>query len=497
MRKLIGNSQRRIGLASGAVLTAFLLHACSQTPATSSQSEIDPLDALVATAAYPYTEDQFLPDEYRHLTDERGDAAIAASANTFSPEVAVDWFYLAYASVKAEKWSPPVASRTYGYAGVTLYEALHPGMRGYQSLRGQLNELRWTPPAGHGDYHWPTVANNAMATILALQFEGGSEATITSIKALQKKFNDQYRPGLRPLTYYRSIARGIAVGLTIAWWAKHDGYDLYHNCTNVTIPTGPQYWVPTAPAFLAPLEPCWGQMRPFVLDDSRSCDPGDHPAYSEETTSTFYLEGKEVYDVSTSLTAEQLTIAQYWADGPGVTGTPPGHSISILCQILESGNYDLSKAAEAFAKVGIGVADAFISCWQAKYEYNLLRPITYIRRLFNPTYLSPIGTPNFPEYTSGHSVQSGATAEIMTDLFGEMSFTDNTHADRGFAPRTFDNFFDCANEAAISRLYGGIHYRAAIDLGVQQGVCVGAQVNALRFRKGSHHRESNEMSVQQ
>jgi hypothetical protein len=140
-------------------------------------------------------------------------------------------------------------------------------------------------------------------------------------------------------------------------------------------------------------------------------------------------------------------------------------------------------AAEAYARVAIAVADAFIACWWTKYEYELLRPVTYVHKVLGDTvWMPPVNTPPFPEYTSGHSVQSAATAQVLTDLFGEITFTDRTHETLGFVPRTFSSFFAYAEEAAISRLYGGIHFRAAIELGIEQGKCIGQQVSALQFR---------------
>jgi hypothetical protein len=178
-----------------------------------------------------------------------------------------------------------------------------------------------------------------------------------------------------------------------------------------------------------------------------------------------------------------LAIALYWADDPGLTGTPPGHSLSILSQVLVQQGSALGVAAEAYARVGLAVADAFIACWWTKYEYNLLRPITYVHEvLADPAWITPVNTPPFPEYTSGHSVQSAATAQVLTGLFGEMTFTDHTHGELGLAPRTFTSFFAYAEEAAISRLYGGIHFRSAIELGIEQGKCIGERVNALQFR---------------
>jgi membrane-associated phospholipid phosphatase len=131
----------------------------------------------------------------------------------------------------------------------------------------------------------------------------------------------------------------------------------------------------------------------------------------------------------------------------------------------------------------MAVCDAFVACWHQKYGYNLLRPVTYVRRHFDPTWLPVLVTPPFPEYPSGHSVQSGAAFQVLTDLYGQnYGFVDHTHDNRGLSPRSFDSFLDAAEEAAISRLYGGIHFRAAIDNGVVQGRCIGQAISALPMR---------------
>jgi hypothetical protein len=168
---------------------------------------------------------------------------------------------------------------------------------------------------------------------------------------------------------------------------------------------------------------------------------------------------------------------------PGRLPRRPATRSPITTQILRHEDASLARAAEAYAKVGIGVCDAFIACWYEKYVYNLLRPVTYVRRLLDPAWLSVLVTPPFPEYTSGHSVQSGAAFQVLTDLFGDgYAFVDHTHDERGFAPRSFGAFFDAAEEAAISRLYGGIHFRSAIVNGVTQGKCIGQAAGALPFR---------------
>jgi membrane-associated phospholipid phosphatase len=250
-----------------------------------------------------------------------------------------------------------------------------------------------------------------------------------------------------------------------------------NNCP-YTPPVGPGLWVPTPPSFApSPLQPCWGQLRPWVLTSSDECAPPPPPAYATDPTSAFYALALEVYNTNLYLTDEQQTIALYWADNAGVTGTPPGHWVAIVGQFARHQSLALMAAAEAYARLGLAVADAFIGCWQTKYTANLLRPVTYIQDVIDPTWLPLLVTPNFPAYTSGHATQSGAAATVLTDMFGVVAFTDTLFADHGLvppqAPRTFTSFAEATEEAAISRLYAGIHYSSDNNNGLAQGRCIG------------------------
>ena len=412
----------------------------------------------------------------------------SAPVDKFNAEVAVTWFDLLYDVVKAENLSPPVAARAYGIAGVTLYEAIVPSSPYHTSLVGQLNNLSSLPqPQRHKKYHWPTVANSALATVLRQLFPNASAGSLAAIEALEQHFASVFRSDVPPPFFARSVTQGQLVADAVFDWAATDGYATLNNCP-FTPPRGPGLWVPTPPAFALPLQPCWGQLVPFVLSSGAECAPPPHPPYSEDPASQFFLDAKEVYDTVTALTPEQQTIAQYWADGPGATGTPAGHWIAIVGQLAATDNLSLVTAAEAYARVGIAVADSFIACWDTKYHYNLLRPVTYIRHLLAPAWLPLIGTPPFPEYTSGHSVQSGAAATVLTNMFGERAFIDTTRVDYGLvpplAPRSFNSFIEAANEAAISRLYGGIHFRPAIERGVEQGFCIGHTIiDRIKFKR--------------
>jgi hypothetical protein len=419
------------------------------------------------------------------------------AVGAYDSRVATTWFDLYLDLVQTTPgFTPPVASRAFGYAGVTLYEAVAPGMPGYQSLAGQLNELPPLPqpPAGE-TYHWPIVANSALAHITRYLFANTSNENITAIDALEQKFAAEFGPQPDPAVADRSVSRGQAVAEAIFIWSTtdggHEGY-LRNFPAGYTPPAGPGMWISTPPDFNAAMQPDWGDNRPFALKTGAECPPGPPPAYSEDPASAFYAEAMEVYEAVNNLTPEQEEIALFWADDPGRTATPPGHSISILNQVLVQQGASLDTAAEAYARLGMAAADSFISCWYTKYQYNLIRPISYIQQIIDPDWntpqvTDPVTTPPFPEYTSGHSAQSGAAAQVLTGLFGDnFSFTDHTHDERGFAPRSFSSFFDFADEAAISRLYGGIHYRAAIELGIEQGKCIGQQINALKFKVESN-----------
>jgi hypothetical protein len=219
----------------------------------------------------------------------------------------------------------------------------------------------------------------------------------------------------------------------------------------------------------------------MVLTSGGDCPPHGNPPFSTDPGADFYKAGLEVYDAGRGLTTEQKTIADYWSDGPALTGTPPGHWFAIVSQIARNDGLSLARAAEAYARVGIAVHDAFIACWNAKYTSNLQRPVTYINRNIDASWRPYIVTPNFPTYASGHSTQSGAAASVLTDMFGVKGFTDTTHTDHGLVPsqqpRKFSSFVQAASEAAISRLYGGIHYSFDNNDGLNCGQCIGGAIH--------------------
>jgi PAP2 superfamily len=404
-------------------------------------------------------------------------ATSTPSTGAYSADVAVQWFERLRQLVRVTLgFSPPVAARAYGHAGVTLYQAVVPGMPTHRSLAGQLTDLTWTPGGAIERGQWPLVANAALAEITRRLFPTAPATELAAVDALEASLAESLGADVEPLWRRTARLRGYAVAAVVFEWSKSDGgHEAYLNLpSGYTPPTGPGLWVPTPPAYLPALVPYWGHNRTMVsgLVSRTLADPP--PPYSSDPTSAFYTAATEVYATGRNLTDEQRAIALFWADGAG-TPTPAGHWVSILSQYLTDIGAPLDVAAEAYARLGIAVNDAFIACWNTKYTYNVLRPVTYIQSHIDATWSSLLVTPPFPEYTSGHSVQSASSARVLIEQFGAVAFTDGS--------RSFSSFEAAAVEAAISRLYGGIHYRFGIENGVDQGREVGDEVNSLQWRR--------------
>jgi len=319
-----------------------------------------------------------------------------------------------------------------------------------------------------------------LANMVHHMFGNTSPAQNFTIDSLETSFNTLFGSILPKNVLDRSLNFGRDISNTIYTWSVSDGgAQAYLNANPLTYvpPAGPGLWVALTGQF-AQL-PNWGNNRTFIKDDAASTQPPPPPAYSIETSSKFYQEELELYNESINQDPEHIIIARYWAALPG-----PCVSISILSSVLSSKNSNLSVAAEAYCKVGIAIADAIVSCYKTKYQYNQERPITFIRANFNSTWVPVIATPPFPDYTSAHSVQAGASARVLADIFGNnTTFTDSSINSLGFTPRIFTKFSDCANEVGLSRFYGGIHVRTSNSVGLAQGNLVGMHVSALKFKR--------------
>lgn len=411
-------------------------------------------------------------------------------ASVYNADVATQWNQLETRLIKTTSgFVPPVAARALGYSNLAAYEAISPGLAGKRSLDEVMNYSYTLPYASITQkYNWALVANAAYFQSIKALFANTSTANILVIDSLYMSLRSSLGTNETEEVINRSESYGAEVADVIFNWSNSDnGYQAYNNLfpTSYTAPTGSGMWEPTPPAYQPiPLLPYWGNNRPFLsINVSSACMPPAPIPYSTDTASAFYQEALEVFTVSQNLTQEQRAIALFWADGAN-TFTPPGHLMNITTQLIVEDNLKLDKAAEIYLRMGLTVNDAFIACWKAKYTHSLLRPVTYIQRNINASWTPLVTTPPFPEYTSGHSSVSGASSEVLTYFFGtNRNFTDHTNAEFGHPARSFNSFYQAAEEAANSRLYGGIHYRSGNEKGINCGKQIGKNIVALPLNK--------------
>ena len=382
--------------------------------------------------------------------------------------------------------TPPVASRVYVYAHVAAYETLAAfNTSSYRSLAQQLNQLTVAPSPPNAQI------NPAAAAIEALLVTGRSmifsEPMFDQGAAkIWQSFNDK---GYSPATLETSRAYGRQVAQHILAWASQDNYKATRAMRRYAPLKRPGAWLPTPPGYMGAVEPYWNRIRPLVLDSAAQYKPVANANFSTEKTSTFYQLAQEVRQVGRNLTEEQRLIANYWDCNPFFLNTqghlnfgtkklsPGGHWLSIAGQVAVQKKADLMKSSAAYTLTAIALFDGFISCWDEKYRSNVIRPETYINAHVDESWRPLLQTPPFPEYTSGHSVISSAVAEVLTHWFGDdIAFLDATEVPYGLPTRQFKSFRQAAQEASVSRLYGGIHYRPAIENGQTQGKQIGEWV---------------------
>lgn len=373
-------------------------------------------------------------------------------------------------------FSPPIASRIYAYPSVAMYEILALDNPQYKSLAGQLNELESIPkPTEEVSYELAALeAFLKLGTALIFSEE--------KMDTYKEELYAELGEGVNRKYFEASVAYGQEVAEHILKWADGDMYKQTRTFPKFTVIDEPARWQPTPPGYFEAIEPHWNQIRPFVLDSANQFTPERPTEFSMDKNSQFYKETMEVYNTGVNLSEEQKEIASFWDCNPyvmNVTGhvmaatkkiTPGGHWIGIVKIACRKAEADPMKSAQAYALTSVALADGFISCWDEKFRSNLIRPETVINQYIDEEWLPLLQTPPFPEYTSGHSVISNAAAVALTSVFGDnFSFRDDTEEKYGLPVRSFDSFVQASEEAAISRLYGGIHYMPAIANGVTQG----------------------------
>jgi len=350
----------------------------------------------------------------------------AAPARSHDRAAAVTrWIDVELAEIASHRTNPPRASRGLALLSVAMQDASRLS-RGYRRA----------------------AVAGAAVTVLTYLYPDRAAAF--------EELADDERPRV-------GLERGRRLGARVVADARTDGSDAVWQGT---VPVGPGLWVPTPPAFAPPLEPLVGTWRTWNISSGSRFRPVPPTAFG---TRRYARETREVYEVSRGLTAEQKRIAERWADGAG-TVTPPGHWNQIALDLIRSHRLSDRAAARLLAALNTAQADAFIACWDSKFTYWSERPVTAIRRELDPTWLPYIATPPFPSYVSGHSTTSGAASTVLAARF----------------PSDARRLRAWADEAAVSRLYGGIHFRSDNEAGLVLGRKVGrVAVERYDLRRGS------------
>ncbi|WP_238808313.1 vanadium-dependent haloperoxidase [Emticicia aquatica] len=395
--------------------------------------------------------------------------------------------------------SPTYSSRCLGYIGLTMYESVVNIDSNYQSLEGQLDGLDSLPKPEIGkEYDWKLSLNAAQALILKNIYNQTSDLNKLKIDSLEKVIFEEYSTKNEDKELInRSVTFGKAIASRIFEWSKTDGGHrayLKNFDKKMIYPTKLGSWKPPlyGQSFSHfPLHPHWGENRTFLKKNHEISDPKVIP-YDTLPNSAYYKQFLAVYQQEKSLTQAQKEAAIWWGDDPDETFTPPGHSYYLATVVIKKANPNLIKCAETYAKVGMGVADAFTNCWKWKYKFFTERPNTFIPQHIDKFWESFWPDPPFPAFPSGHAIQAATTATILSDLYGEkFSFTDKAHVGRkrdelrnvDFKERHFDSFWQVAQETANSRFYGGIHVPQDNEAGLEKGKVVAENINQLKWKK--------------
>jgi hypothetical protein len=379
-------------------------------------------------------------------------------------------------------FTPPVASRIYGYTALASYEAMRYADPKYNSIITQLKGFGKPPVPQKGKkYNYALAATKAFFTVAhKVTF------SVDTLKKYEDKVYAMYKDNLDDSTYARSVDFGEQIGKLILKRAAVDDYPQTRGKPKYLGENSPAKWRPTPPDYMDGVEFCWGDMKVFAIDTSAQFSPAAPPAYSEDKSSAYVKQYMEVYNANKNLTTEQKEIAKFWDDNPFVIQhnghmmfadkkiTPGGHWIGITAIACKKTHANGVKTAQAYALTSIALYDSFICCWEVKYRYSYARPVTNINEKVDHYWLPLLQTPPFPEYTAGHSTISAASATVLTHVFGDnFAFQDTSDLHYIGMQRHFNSFIQASDETAMSRFYGGIHYRNSSLAGAVQGKQIG------------------------
>jgi hypothetical protein len=375
--------------------------------------------------------------------------------------------------------SPVAASRYYAYVSLAAYEtaSLYVKLPSFKAALNRYEGVSISPELVSG-------TDKNLAILLAIMKTG--ERLLPSGYMVKKDTDSLILANAKNPALKKTAVLVDSVVAQIMKYVAGDGFSRLNNMPRYILTKGDGYWKPTPPAFMAPVEPHWNSLRTFYLDSAQQFKPEPPVAFDTAKNSSFYKMVMEVYDVDKERNPAKQEIANFWDCNPFAVQqighvefglkkiSPGGHWVGITGIACRQRKLTVEQTVLVHALVSIGLADAFISCWDEKYRSNRVRPEHVIQKFIDPAWRPLLQTPPFPEYVSGHSVASNAAAIILAAIFGDaLAFNDDTEVEFGLKARKFKSFSAAAAEASVSRLYGGIHYRDAIDQGVWQGQEIG------------------------
>lgn len=400
-------------------------------------------------------------------------------------EKTLDWFLDHLFSITdvmvTDVATPPGAARFYSYSLLAAHLAQQENWQNDPILKQLQQAIDFQSPTFNGKKE----KNRDFCSIYSM-LEVGKMIMPSGKKLVeaQNKLVYQFIQGksIKKKDLQANIAFSKDIAGQVLAYAKTDGYGKLSTLKRYSPSNREGGWYPTPPAYMAAIDPEWKTIRPFFIENLKDFAPPPPAPFSLEKESSFYTQLKEVYHTTQDLTEDQQLIANFWDCNPfnvSYSGhmaiglkkiSPGGHWIGITGIAAKKAQLDLKSSIFIHTLVAMTLHDAFISCWAEKYQSDRIRPITAINKHIDPAWRPILQTPPFPEYTSGHSVISKASAVVLTAYFGDdFDFIDTSEVFFGLPERPFSSFLKAADEAAISRLYGGIHFRDAIEVGENQG----------------------------
>lgn len=387
-------------------------------------------------------------------------------------------------------YSPPVAARTLYYISVANYESIYPKVGKLESMSDQLAGYK-RPELSTEDLAWEHVLNLMNLKLTTHFFVNMSPRDLGSTTAKYENAKEGYAPLYSAEELKNADAYVEVLFASIISWSDLDGAKEAWN-KNFPKSFEPQIcdscWESTLPGYERALQPYWGSTRLAIASNEHISDTIGYVPFSKNSTSNYYKEVQRILNCYDSLTQNEITIAKYWNDAPGVSGTPVGHLFAIANSLAISEHLPLEKSICLYLLLGTAVNDAMIECWELKYMYSAIRPITYIHRYLELPFVPILITPPFPEFPSGHSYQAGSAQAVFEYIFGsELKFWDVTNSERpdiNGSPRMYNSFHEMSQEMSVSRFYGGIHYLSTLQQSLKFGYYIGEnKIKSIEFKK--------------